>query len=468
MGKIISSYVFPHPPVLVPDVGKGNEKLAKATVNAAMKAAASIATEKPDTIIITTPHGPVFSDYIYISQDSSLYGNFKNFGSSCELEFSNDTELVKNIVELSAKEGIPAGGLDDYTLRRFKADKKLDHGALVPLYFVSHEIKGVKIVHISTAFLSFEELYRFGMCIKEAVEKSQKRVVFIASGDLSHRLSDESHYGYNEKGPVFDKMIVESFKTVDVEKLFTMDEGFCEEAGECGLRSFLMMFGAFEGVGLNSEVLSYEGPFGIGYSVARFEAGEADPERKIYDAIMEKKKKRMQEIKDNEDNYVALARKSLESYILNGRMIEIPDGLSQEMLERRAGTFVSLKINGQLRGCIGTIAPTTDSIACEIVRNAVSAGTEDPRFDPVEKDELGEIVYSVDVLDAPEPIESMEQLDVLRYGVIVESGGRRGLLLPNLEGIRTPKEQVSEALRKAGIRKGEKYSMERFEVVRHH
>ena len=126
-----------------------------------------------------------------------------------------------------------------------------------------------------------------------------------------------------------------------------------------------------------------------------------------------------------------------------------------------------MKLDGSLRGCIGTISPTTSSIADEIIRNAISAGTEDPRFPPVTEDELSRLEYSVDVLGKAEKIESMDELDPLRYGVIVSKGHRRGLLLPNLEGVETAEKQISIALRKAGISPNEDYQLERFEVVRH-
>ena len=120
-----------------------------------------------------------------------------------------------------------------------------------------------------------------------------------------------------------------------------------------------------------------------------------------------------------------------------------------------------------LRGCIGTIEPTQNSLAEEIIHNAISAGIKDPRFDSVAEEELEELIYSVDVLKSPEPIESIEDLDVEKYGVIVTKGFRRGLLLPNIEGVETPEEQVNIALTKAGIRKDENYTLERFEVIRH-
>ena len=141
--------------------------------------------------------------------------------------------------------------------------------------------------------------------------------------------------------------------------------------------------------------------------------------------------------------------------------------LPEEMLHTKAGAFVSIHKHGKLRGCIGTIAPVTNCVAEEIIRNAVSASTQDPRFDPITEDELKWLEINVDVLGEPERISSMDELDVKRYGVIVQSGYRRGLLLPDLDGVDTPEQQVSIALQKGGIRKSEKYEMERFEVVRH-
>ena len=169
----------------------------------------------------------------------------------------------------------------------------------------------------------------------------------------------------------------------------------------------------------------------------------------------------------NEDPYVQLARKSLESYILYRRTLPVPSNLPAELVSRRAGAFVSLHKNGLLRGCIGTISPVADTLAEEIIQNAVSASSRDPRFPPVRPEELKDLEISVDVLGEPEKVLSEEELDVKRYGVIVTSGMRRGLLLPDLEGVDTVSEQIEIARQKAGIRAGEKVSLQRFEVVRH-
>ena len=148
-------------------------------------------------------------------------------------------------------------------------------------------------------------------------------------------------------------------------------------------------------------------------------------------------RKRIQERSSREDSYVRLARKAIEEYVRSGKKPEIPQGLPKEMYTRRAGVFVSIKEEGRLRGCIGTIQAVQESVAQEIIDNAVSASTRDPRFQPIEEDELDKLTISVDVLGDMEKISSPEELDVKRYGVVVTKGYKRGLLLPNLDGVDT-------------------------------
>lgn len=164
---------------------------------------------------------------------------------------------------------------------------------------------------------------------------------------------------------------------------------------------------------------------------------------------------------------VELARKAVESYVREKRTPKPPEELVPEM-QGRAGTFVSLHDSqGNLRGCIGTIEPQQPTVAQEVIQNAISAATRDPRFPPVQPEELEGLDIKVDILTEPEPIDSKDQLDPRRYGVIVESGWRRGLLLPDLEGVDTVEYQVDIAMRKAGIRPGEPMQLYRFEVKRY-
>lgn len=166
------------------------------------------------------------------------------------------------------------------------------------------------------------------------------------------------------------------------------------------------------------------------------------------------------------DPLVALAREAVEEYVRYGRMTSVPVPAPPE-LTARAGAFICLKKNGRLRGCIGTIEPTKPSLAAEIIENAVNSATQDFRFEPVGPDELADLEYSVDVLSHPEQITSLTELDPKKYGVIVESGFKRGLLLPDLEGVDTIEDQVGIAMSKAGIFDDEPMTLYRFQVTRH-
>ncbi len=161
---------------------------------------------------------------------------------------------------------------------------------------------------------------------------------------------------------------------------------------------------------------------------------------------------------------VDLARETVERFVRDGVVIR-PE-VSSPQLKERAGVFVSIHENGELRGCIGTFEPTRENVAEEIVANAINAATHDPRFPPVSSSELGSLDYNVDILTSPEPVESLEDLDPKKYGVIVESGGRRGLLLPDLEGVESVAQQVGICRMKAGIGPSEPVRLYRFEVRR--
>lgn len=456
---ILAAYVVPHPPIIMPEVGRGEEKRISRTIEAYREACRRAAELRPDTIVLTSPHAALCADYFHISPGGHARGDLGRFGArSVAVEASYDTKFAEELSREAKAESIPAGPLG-------RRDTELDHGTIIPLAFLNEYYRQYKLVRIGLSGLSPLVHYRLGKCIAKTADKLDRRVVFIASGDLSHKLTADGPYGFAPQGPEFDRRVTEALSAGDFLKLLQFEDDFCAEAAECGLRSFQIMAGVLDGKSVESELLSYEGPFGVGYGIAAFKVKGEDTscrfDRRLY------ADKNIGLDGPGEDAYVRLARLSLETFIKTGKRARLPDDLPEEMLSSRAGAFVSLKIGNQLRGCIGTILPTTGSVAEEILRNAVSSGTEDPRFPPVTKDELPLLTYSVDVLGEPEPIDSPDKLDVKRYGVIVSSGYRRGLLLPNLEGVDTVEEQIEIARQKAGIRPGEKYTLQRFEVVRH-
>ena len=308
------------------------------------------------------------------------------------------------------------------------------------------------------------------MLIAETAEKLGRKIAWIASGDLSHKLTKNGPYGFNAAGPVYDKKIMEIMGSGNFPELFSFKDAFLEEAAECGHRSFVLMAGAFDGLAVKAEKLSYEGPFGVGYGVTLFTPLSKDESRHFLDAYDTIRNKMKEERLAKEDDYVKLAREVIEHYVKSkGGYLRSPQHIIPEMTEQKAGVFVSLKIRGSLRGCIGTIGPMYDNVAEEIRHNAISACSRDPRFTPVTPEELEELEYSVDVLGPMEPISSPAQLDVKRYGVLVTKGSRSGLLLPNLPGVDTIEQQVDIAKQKAGIYPEETgCQLQRFEVIRHY
>lgn len=467
MGKLMSAYLMPHPPIIVHEVGKGEEHKIQKTIDSFGIAARNIKDQKPDTIIIISPHAYVFSDAVSIDLRETVEGDLGQFGAyNVKMEFKTDLSLANDIVKNTEIEKIPLAKIDDRMISKFKLSKKLDHGCIVPLYFVKKQCENFELIRMSYGFLSFEDLYNFGVQIGKSIRESDRNVVFIASGDLSHKLTPNSPNGYTPNGKIFDETLLNLLRDMKVKEIINMDKTLIEDAAECGFRSVCVMLGVLDGYKVKANILSHEGPFGVGYGVAEF-IPESYTGIGLLDELYRLKRERIDNIRKSEDVYVKLARESLEYYLKNNSIMDVPDNLPDEMKEKKAGVFVSLHKDGELRGCIGTVYPLKNNIAEEIIRNAVSAGTEDPRFYPVEIDELDDIVYSVDVLTKPEPVKSKDDLDAKKYGVIVRSGYKSGLLLPDLDGVDTVDQQISIALRKAGIAPDEKYTIERFEVVRH-
>lgn len=469
MGKILAGYLFPHPPIIVQEIGMGEEVGARETIEGCKKLAKDISNKAPDTIVVITPHGPLFSDAIALSIEEDLKGDFKSFGNKdLKFQYKNDLDMIKEIKKKAYDEGITTAEVDKKFAERYDISTKLDHGALVPLYFVEKEYSNFKLIHITYGLLPPKDLYRFGRIIQETAKQSDENIVLIASGDLSHKLSNDGPYKYSPYGEEFDKKLVALLEKGDFKSLVNFDLGLSERAGECGLRSLMVLAGFLDGYQIESEVLSYEGPFGVGYATAKFAVTGKSNGENTYEDLIFLEKEKMNKIREKEDKYVRLARKSLEYYVKYGESIKVTKGTAEELLKTKKGVFVTIKKDGSLRGCIGTIEPTKNTLAEEIIENAISAGARDPRFGQVREEELENLVYSVDVLNPSEPIESIEDLDANRYGVIVSKDMKKGLLLPNLEGVDTEEEQVDIALKKANIEADENYRLERFEVIRHH
>lgn len=460
--SVTGAVMVPHPPLIIPEVGLGQEKEIQSTIDAYHQAAAEIASWKPETVVVLSPHSIMYADYFHISPGKGAEGNFRQFRApQVKIRVEYDTEFV-SLLEQEAEAGdLPAGTLGE-------RDRFLDHGTMIPLWFLNHYYRDYKVVRIGLSGLPFSRHYMLGQCIRKTAELLDRRIAVIGSGDLSHKLKADGPYGFSKEGPEYDNRIMEVMGRGDFGQLFDFTEEFCEKAAECGHRSFVILAGTLDRTAVKTEKLSHEGPFGVGYGVCVYEAAGTAPERDFLRQYEERTGKEAERRKQMEDAYVRLARKTVETYVRTGEKISVPEGLPDEMYSDRAGVFVSLKEEGRLRGCIGTISPVQNNIAEEIIDNAVSAASRDPRFHMVQPEELDQLVYSVDVLGKTEEISSEEELDVTRYGVVVSRGYKRGLLLPNLEGVDTVEDQIAIAKRKAGIpESAQDVRLERFEVVRH-
>ena len=459
---ILAAFMVPHPPMILPEIGKGSEAQITETIQAYEQAADEVAALAPETIIITSPHAVMYADYFHISPGTHASGSFRRFMAP-QVKFSEsyDEELVERISILSDREEFPAGTLGE-------RDAALDHGTMVPLWFIRKKYSGGKIVRIGLSGLPLTDHYHLGQLIADAVEDLGRRAVIIASGDLSHKLQSYGPYGYAPEGPEYDRRIMDTCSRAAFGELLDFDETFCEKAAECGHRSFVIMAGAFDGVQIKAKALSHQDVTGVGYGICTFYPDGVSEERRFLKIYQEKLIDECRIKAEGSDPYVRLARASVESWVTRRKQLYVPEGLPDEMLKRRAGTFVSIHKEGRLRGCIGTIMATRKNIAEEIIQNAISASARDPRFPPITPGELNTLEISVDVLGEIEDIDSPEQLDVKRYGVIVSHGNKRGLLLPNLDGVDTIEDQIRIAREKGGIRETEPYRLQRFEVVRHY
>jgi hypothetical protein len=224
--------------------------------------------------------------------------------------------------------------------------------------------------------------------------------VIIASGDMSHRLdktAKNTDYKFNKYGPKFERLIQEKISTNNVVDLLTMDGKFIEQVATCAMKPLAIMYGFFDGYEIDAKILSYEQPYGVGYLCAKFESGKTCDS--LESKLFNKANEIINIIKKHEDEYVKLARQAVEYFLTYQKKLPLPPTVSDNLLEL-GGVFVSLHTydSNELRGCIGTITPTTDSIGEEIIRNAIVACSQDQRFPPLMKSELNNLVINVDVL----------------------------------------------------------------------
>jgi AmmeMemoRadiSam system protein A len=425
----------------------GRERTTQKTIDALEEAARGLAQRQPETAILISPHGPLWPDAFGILTAPRCSGTFAVWGApQVAFSFENDLDAVDLIRAEANQAGLP---LEPIVRWR----EGLDWGCTVPLYYLRSGLGDARLVPMTVSLLPPRQHFALGQAVGRAISQSNRHVAIIASADLSHALSEGAPGGYDPMGAVFDEKLREAVAAWDVASVLGMDEGLRHHAAEDAVPSVSFLMGALDGLAVRPQVLSYEGPFGVGYLVAVVEVTPP-----LENGVVR------EEAAAAGHPLVRLAKDAVDSFVLFGRVID-PVDLPPELL-RPAGAFVSIKRGATLRGCIGTIEPARDSLAREVVRNAIDSATRDPRFLPVEAEELGELSYSVDVLSPAEPVSGPEELDHRRYGIIVRNGPRRGLLLPDIEGVNSVEEQIAIAKVKAGILPEEPVELFRFTVQR--
>ncbi len=422
------SVLMCHAPIVVPAVGGARARACRSSTRAMLEAARRVVAATPDTVVLLSPHTPRVRGAFSLVAGPRVRGDLGDFGAeevSCDLPRGEHAALA--IGDACRDEGV---ALEELRLRR------LDHGAMVPLAFlVEAGWQGDTMVIGLPAEPSAEQCVALGRALKKAAE--DKRWALVASGDCSHRLVPEAPAGFHPRAAEFDRALVERVRAGDDAGLFTIDEALRDLAAEDVLDT-AQVAAAATGAAARRELLSYEGPFGVGYLVAVLFADEERPADKL-------------------EGLVELAESALHSH-LHGGGHEVSAPLD---VGRYTGVFVTWKKNGDLRGCIGRMT-LTGGVSEAVRELAVAAAVDDPRFPPVTKDELPALTGEVTLLHPSEPVADASELDPREFGVEVTAGWRRGVLLPDLEGVDTVEEQLAIVLRKAGIARHERYQLRRF------
>ena len=406
-------------------------------------------TEKEEVIGLVSPHagyiysgavaGAVISKIRFKDTFVIIGPNHTGKGKPLSIMTRGKWKTPLGEVEVDSELGSQILATSNH-LKEDNVAHQYEHSIEVQLPFLQYFMKDIRIVPIILAYSNGAIYKQVGQELARAVKELNKEVIIIASSDMTHY---EPQKSVRRK----DNKAIAAILDLDEDKLLKRVNKL--KISMCGYAPVVSLISAAKELGTTgAELIKYQtsgdttGDYSsvVGYAGIIIKGTEPSP-------------------------LVRLAREAVEAYVREGKARQ-PEELTPEM-KPQAGVFVSIHKSGGLRGCIGTFEPTRRNVAEEIIANAISSASKDPRFLPVTLDELNDLSYSVDVLTAPEPVESKDQLDPKKYGVIIEAGFRRGLLLPNLEGVNTADYQIDICRQKAGIAPDEPINFYRFEVKRY-
>lgn len=458
-GRVGAAVLMPHAPVLIPEVGCGRERQAARTVDALHTMATELVRRRPGAIVVISPHSPRRPGKFGLWKSAVLAGDMARFGHpETTLELANDLELVRHLEAALAARSLPNWGIPE---------GPLDHGAFVPLSFLVRAGWHGPTVVMGLNLPGEGGWRSAGSAIAEAVALRGGEVVVLASGDMSHRLLPGAPAGYDPRAVEFDREFVRLIEAGDFAGLARIDPALQEDAAEDVVDSSLI---AAHAIGLRNaahQVLSYEGPFGVGYCVARLFREATDEESYTRAASSGHEPLTRSLTVDSSHGGQCLPAVAREAVLERLRGIPANGHWPlNEFLDRSAGVFVTIRRRGgELRGCRGTIIGRQRNLVEETRAVAVMSALNDDRFPPLDAAELDDLRFEVSVLNPAEPVPTLHDLDPARYGLIISTAdGRRGLMLPAVEGLDTVEAQLSATRRKAGIAPGEAVSLARFTV----
>ena len=451
-GRVIVAALMPHAPVLVPAVGGKRGNRAIASVSAMIEAARRIVRAGPETVVLISPHTPRRRTAFALWAGERISGSLAQFGApAAAVDLPADEPLAAAVAEEAGLRG-----LDVWWLR----DAELDHGAVVPLWHLADAGWRGPTVVIGLNYPGEPGLVELGGAIVGAARRTGWRVAVVASGDMSHCLQSGAPAGFHPRAKEFDGAFIECLRAGDYRKLPDFDHELRDLAAEDVVDSTLVAASAVNWNAAGHEVLSYEGPFGVGYGVAILYQSppEGAPagthETGAHESDVTEPGKALPQI----------ARRSVEAAFRGDA--EKPAIAAEGILGERHGVFVTIRgLRRKLRGCVGTMKPHFANTAEETWHVARDAAFLDGRFAPVGAHELKHLRFEVSVLFPLEEVTSTAELDPRLYGVVLTTeDNRRGLLLPDVKGIKTVEQQLATARLKGGIDESEPVRIQRFTV----
>lgn len=447
--SILFAGLMPHAPILVPSVGGTRLRECRATTSAMTELCRRAMAMSPEAVVVLSPHSPLHRDAIGIWHSDPLEGTLGRFGAEHErISVPLDPLFSHLLEEQAAKRGIRTWRIEHATL---------DHGATVPLhYMIRAGWRGPTAV-IGVNDLEPVTYQRLGEAIAVSARLTQRRTVLLASGDMSHRLTIGSPCGFDPAGPLFDRRFVELLQSGAPGAIVHLDQTLCAAAAEDVTAVTDIALAALDYETEHRRVLSYEGPFGVGYTVAIL--AERDREASV----------RARPWVSELEQLPAIARRSVEAYFEDPA--QPPPFAARGDLAESHGVFVTLRsATGELRGCCGAARPAGADLVAATWLHAREAAFEDPRFAPLRQEELSHSAFCVSVLSALEPVHGQDELDPARFGILITGvrSGRRAVLLPGIPHVDTVSTQLRVAQHKGGIAEREDVVIHRFSTREFH